>query len=80
MAMADADPEARLPLLTRGELEVLCAVADLIDEQEWAPTYAQLLERLGWSPKSKGALHRYLERLRHKGVIAGSGRSLRVLR
>ncbi|RDI76047.1 hypothetical protein Gocc_0466 [Gaiella occulta] len=38
------------------------------------------LGRLRWSPTSKGALHRYLERLRRYGVVEGRGRSLRVCR
>lgn len=67
------------PRLTPGELAVLSALSDLSDELQYSPTYAQMLERLGWSSKSKGALHQYYERLRRHGVIEGSGRSLRVV-
>jgi hypothetical protein len=67
------------PRLTATELRVLGALEDL-SERGWAPTYREMLEHLGWSPKSKGSLHQYLRRLRDDlGVIAGSGRSLRVL-
>jgi SOS-response transcriptional repressor LexA len=66
------------PLLTDGELKVLAALDDLIHELGYAPTYAQILERINW--RSKGSLHQYLNRLRGHGVIAGSGRSLRVIR
>ena|SRR5512146_2402428 len=68
-----------LPRLTGTELAVLAALDDLISELGYAPTYREILARLGWSPKSKGSLHQYLERLRRLGVIEGSGRSLRVL-
>lgn len=68
-----------LPRLTGAELAVLAALDDLTSELDYAPTYREILARLGWSPKSKGSLHQYLERLRALGVIEGSGRSLRVL-
>jgi hypothetical protein len=68
-----------LPRLTRTELAVLSAVDDLIAELGYAPTYREMLARLGWSPKSKGSLHQYLGRLRRLGVIEGSGRSLRII-
>ena len=67
-----------MPILTGAELRVLGALEDLIAELGYAPTYAQMLARLGWS--SKGALHQYLNQLRAKGVISGSRRSLRVVR
>jgi SOS-response transcriptional repressor LexA len=66
------------PLLTPSELRVLAALEDLIDELGYAPTHTQLLERIGW--RSKGSLNAYLQRLRRRGVIAGRGRSLRVIR
>ena len=65
------------PRLSPAETAVLSAIDDLIDELGYAPSYSQILARLGW--RSKGALHQYLERLRQHGVIAGSGRSLRVV-
>jgi hypothetical protein len=68
-----------LPRLSETELAVLAALDDLTSELAYAPTYREILARLGWSPKSKGSLHQYLERLRRLGVIEGSGRSLRVL-
>jgi hypothetical protein len=67
------------PRIGEAQLAVLAALEDLIAELGYSPTYRELLERLGWSPKSKGSLHRYLTQLRLLGVIAGSGRSLRVL-
>jgi SOS-response transcriptional repressor LexA len=70
----------RLPALTNGELRVLATLDDLTRELGYAPTFPQMLERLGWSPKSKSALHRYLARLRRHGVVAGAGRSLRIVR
>lgn len=74
-------PSARKPpRLTDTELRVLAVLEDMLDELGYAPTYAQMLERLGWSPKSKGSLHEYLERLRNKGLISGKGRSLRIER
>lgn len=63
-------------MLTRAELDVLAKLEDLADALGYAPTYRELLAELGWH--SKGALHHYLKRLRSKGVIEGSGRSLRV--
>jgi hypothetical protein len=66
------------PSLTNAELAVLAALDDLSDELGHAPTYAEILERLDW--RSRGTLHRYLQRLGQKGVVAGSGRSLRVVR
>ena len=71
--------DTRQPTLTRAELAVLAALEDLAAELGHAPTYREILERLGWSPKSKGSLHQYLQRLRRLRVISGSGRSLRVL-
>lgn len=71
-------PSSRRVLLTRTELTILAAVEDLIFELGYAPTYAQILERIGWS--STGYLHAYLNRLRGKGVVEGRGRSLRVVR
>jgi hypothetical protein len=68
-----------LPRLTRAELDVYSALDDLFDELGYAPTYAQVLARLGWSPKSKGALHQYLARLRGLGLLTGSGRSMKLL-
>lgn len=68
------------PALTDTELAVLAVVDDLSHELGYAPTFREMLERLGWSPKSKGALHQYLEQLRRRGVVAGRGRSLRVVR
>jgi SOS-response transcriptional repressor LexA len=75
---AGAGPGARNPLLTDAELKVLAAIEDLIEELGHAPTYAELLKRIKW--RSKGSLHQYMERLRGHGVIAGSGRGLRVIR
>lgn len=69
-----------LPALTDCELRVLATLEDLARELGYAPTFPQMLERLGWSPKSKSALHRYLGRLRRHGVVVGTGRSLRVVR
>jgi hypothetical protein len=68
----------RPPLLTPAELRVLAALEDLIAELGHAPTHTQLLERLGW--RSRGSLNAYLKRLARLGVIAGRGRSLRVIR
>jgi hypothetical protein len=68
------------PLLTAPALDVYIALDDLARELGQAPTFAQTLERLGWSPNSKGTLHRYIEQLREHGVVAGRGRGLRVLR
>ena len=65
-------------VLTRAELSILAALEDLIFELGYVPTYAQMLERIGW--QSSGSLHAYLQRLREKGVIEGRGRSLRVVR
>jgi hypothetical protein len=70
----------RLAALTNAELRVLATLEDLTCELGYAPTFPQMLERLGWSPKSKSALHRYLARLKRLGVVAGAGRSLRILR
>jgi SOS-response transcriptional repressor LexA len=67
------------PRLTGTELAVLAALDDLLSELGRPPTFREMLERLGWSPKSKGSLHQYLGRLRKRGVIAGSARSLRIL-
>lgn len=64
------------PRLTRGELEILAALDDLIEELNHSPTIAQIAARVGWS--SRGSVHAYLERLRRRGVISGAGRSLRV--
>jgi SOS-response transcriptional repressor LexA len=72
-------PPRAQPQLTRAELDVLSALEDLTFELGYAPTYREMLARLGWSPKSKGSLHQYLKRLRQLGVVEGSGRSLRVL-
>jgi hypothetical protein len=69
-----------LPELTATELRVLAALDDLSFELGHAPTFAQMLTRIGWSPNSKGSLHTYIERLRRHGVVDGSGRSLRVVR
>lgn len=68
-----------LPLLTETELDVYSAIADLIAELGYAPTYRQILSRLGWSEKSKGSLHQYIERLRRRHLVTGAGRSLKVL-
>ena len=70
----------RPPELTATELRVLAALEDLSSELGYAPTFAQILSCIGWSPKSKGSLHIYIERLRAHGVVAGSGRSLRIVR
>jgi LexA DNA binding domain len=67
------------PRLTRAELSVLAALDDLLSELGRTPTHRELLERLNWSPKSKGSLNQYLGRLQRKGVIAGTARSLRVV-
>jgi SOS-response transcriptional repressor LexA len=64
--------------VTDGELAVLAAVEDIQYEQEYAPTLAQIAQRIGWS--STGSVHQYLERLRSLGLIEGHGRSLRVIR
>lgn len=71
---------SRTTTLTDTELKVLATLEDLAGELGHAPSFAQMLERMGWSAKSKGSLHVYLERLRTRGVIDGSGRSLRVVR
>jgi hypothetical protein len=68
------------PILTGAELNVLAALSDLSDELGYAPTHTQMLERLGWSSKSRGSLNAYLKRLAGHGVIEGAGRSLRVIR
>jgi hypothetical protein len=68
-----------LPILTDTELRVLAVLDDLSRELGHAPTFLQMLERLGWSPKSKGSLHQYLEQLRAHGVVAGRDRALRVI-
>jgi hypothetical protein len=68
------------PLLPAPALDVYIALDDLAQEFGQAPTFAQILERLGWSPNSKGTLHRYIEQLRGHGLISGRGRGLRVLR
>lgn len=65
-------------VLTDTELRVLATLEDLIDELGYVPTYRELLTRLGWSPKSKGALSQYMGKRRAHGLIEGSGRSLRV--
>jgi SOS-response transcriptional repressor LexA len=65
-------------VLTRAELVILAALEDLTFELGYAPTYAQMLERIEW--RSAGSLHAYLQRLRDKGVVEGRGRSLRVVR
>jgi hypothetical protein len=65
--------------LGRAQLKVLAALDDLLSDLGHAPTYAEILRRIGWSPNSGGSLHRYLNELRELGVIAGSGRSLRVV-
>lgn len=67
-------------MLTDGELRVLSALEDLTFELGYTPTYSQILERLGWSPNSRGSLSLYISRLRARGVVAGAGRTLRVLR
>lgn len=69
-----------LPKLSDVELNVLSVLEDLSEELGHAPTFAQMLERLGWSPKSKGSLHQYLEQLRSRGVVTGRGRGLRIAR
>ena len=85
-AMSDSDRSRSArsgrqpPHLTDTELRVLAVLEDMLDELGYAPTYAQMLDRLDWSPKSKGSLHQYLERLRRHGLLEGSGRSLRVKR
>ena len=78
--LGDHASSKRLPSLTDGELRVLATLEDLARELGYAPTFPQMLERLGWSPKSKSALHRYLGRLRRHEVVVGTGRSLRVVR
>ena len=90
MATSKEDGASRTPqcggrrepvVLTRTELDVLAAFEDLSEELDGrGPTYAEMLVRLRWSPKSKGSLSQYVSRLRAKGVISGSGRSLRVVR
>ena len=70
----------RPPELTATELRVLAALEDLSSELGYAPTFEQILSCIGWSPKSKGSLHIYIKRLRAHGVVAGSGRSLRIVR
>lgn len=82
-SMEQQEPEphdATIPTLTATELRVLAALDDLSSELGYAPTFAQILSRIGWSPTSKGSLHSYIERLRSHGVVAGSGRSLRIVR
>jgi hypothetical protein len=74
------DSSRRPPLLTLTELRVLAAVEDLSEQLGYAPSHTQLLEQLGWSPKSRGSLNAYLKRLERHGVIAGAGRALRVTR
>jgi DNA-binding IclR family transcriptional regulator len=68
----------RPPLLTPPEFDVYTALDDLSRELGYAPTYAQILERLGWSPNSKGSLHRYIQQLRRHGLVSDRGRGLRV--
>jgi SOS-response transcriptional repressor LexA len=65
------------PILKEAQLKVIAALEDLIGELGHAPTYAELLERIGW--KSSGTLDRYLKELRALGVIAGRKRSLRIV-
>jgi hypothetical protein len=73
--------ERRTPPLLKGPtFDVYIALDDLSRELGQAPTFGQILERLGWSPKSKGTLHRYIEQLRAQGLVAGRGRGLRVVR
>ncbi len=68
------------PVLTATELRVFAALDDLSADLGYAPTFAQILLHIGWSPNSKGSLHIYIERLRAHGIVAGSGRSLRIVR
>ena len=71
--------EARAPvLLSRAELDLFAALEDLSAELGYAPTYRELAARLGW--RSRGSIGEYVERLRRKGVVEGSGRSLRTVR
>jgi len=67
------------PRLTDTELRILAALEDLSDELGYAPTYAQMLERIGWSANSKGSLHQYLRRLAALSIVEGAGRALRVV-
>ena len=36
------------PILSPTELTILAAIEDLQHEQGWAPTYTQILQRIGW--------------------------------
>jgi SOS-response transcriptional repressor LexA len=65
------------PILGKAQLKVFAALEDLISELGHAPTYAQLVERIGW--RSSGTLDRYLKELRALGVIEGRERSLRIV-
>jgi SOS-response transcriptional repressor LexA len=78
--MDERSKRGKPPRLTDTELRILAALEDLSEELGYAPTYRQMLERIGWSPNSKGSLHQYLSRLRALGVVEGTGRSLRVVK
>jgi CRP-like cAMP-binding protein len=67
------------PELTATELRVYAAVEDLSAELGFAPTLVQIAERIGYAPSSKGSVSRVIGALRRKGVVTGSGRSLRCL-
>lgn len=66
------------PTLTRAQLSVYATLEDLSGELGYAPTYRQMLARLGWSQNSKGSLSRVLNELRSLGLVEGRGRSLRI--
>jgi hypothetical protein len=60
-------------------LHVYSVLEDLLAELGYAPTYRQMLERLEWSPNSKGTLGRVLNQLRELGLITGRERTLRIV-
>jgi len=48
-----------------------------LDGRGHAPTVQQVADAMGW--RSRATAHRRLEKLRERGVIAGAGRSLRLV-
>ena len=48
-----------------------------LDTRGHAPTVQQTADAMGW--RSRATAHRRLEKLRERGVIAGAGRSLRLV-
>jgi len=75
-ANADGWRERREPeLLTEAELKVFAAVEDLL-ERGWAPTVAEVAAEIKW--RSRGSTAQYLNRLKKRGLLLGSGRELRL--